>query len=82
MSESPVTVFVSRGRSVCTGHGPSLDRHEAGSEVRLSPDEAERLRALGFVQDTPPVLTLATAPNPAHIGPAGPVNVQGPVYRR
>jgi hypothetical protein len=82
MSESLVAVFVSRGRSVCTGHGPSLDRHEPGSQVQLPHDEAGRLRKMGFVQDEQPVLMPPTTPNSAGIGPVGPKTAQGLVYRR
>jgi hypothetical protein len=77
-----ISVYVSRGRTVATGSWPALDRHGPGMKLELPIEDAARLRVGGFVQDTPPILTPPTAPNPAHIGPAGPVNVQGPIYRR
>jgi hypothetical protein len=81
MSEPLVSVFVARGRIVCTGNWPSLDRHWPGSKIELQHEEAYRLRRLGFVQDTAPVLTPATAPNPAQVG-AQNAHVQGPTFRR
>jgi hypothetical protein len=82
MSESLATVHVARGRTVCTGNWPSFDRHGPGSKIELPIAEAYRLRRLGFVQDTPPVLTSVTNQNnPAAIGPQN-AHVQGPTFRR
>jgi hypothetical protein len=77
-----ITAYVARGKSISTGQPGKFEFHGPGTKVELPAAEALRLISLGFVQDTPPDLAPPTAPNPAHIGPAGPVNVQGPVYRR
>jgi hypothetical protein len=80
-----VTCFVSGGHTVYigpwTGFGGGPVRHGPGDVVSLPPDEARRLTALGFVQDTPPTIApRAQAPNPGRVGAAGPT--QGVDYQR
>jgi hypothetical protein len=83
MSESLVSVYVARGRTVTTGSWPSPDRHGPGTKIELPIADAARLRAGGFVQNTAPILDPQTTPNPAHIGPVSPnINAPGAVYRR
>jgi hypothetical protein len=71
-------VYVSRGRTVCDENG----EHGPGTLIDLSPDQVSKLKALGFVQDTPPVLYAAvTEPNPAGVGNQG-AFTQGPQFRK
>ena len=71
------SLFVSRGRSVIVGdisHGP-------GAMLTLPADEAERLGALGFVQDAPPDLAAPAPLNPTGIGIQG-MQAEGPRFTR
>lgn len=71
------TLFVARGRTLVVDDNRKVKQ---GELVTLSDEEADRLKALGAVQDTPPnIAPLQVAPR----GQPGPVNtgmVQGPDY--
>jgi len=58
-------------------------QHGPDEMVTLAADEAVRLAAFGFLQDTPPVFPAANAApgsNPAGIGPHDSEAAQGPRY--
>ena len=71
------SLFVARGRTVWA-HGKA---NGPGSLVSIEASEAERLSELGFLQSTPPVLTLIQV-NPAGIGLQTPRQAQGPDFSR
>lgn len=72
------SMFVARGRTVVI-EGVN---HAPGTMVTLPDDEIERLRAAGFVQETPPDLRAPDAPNPSGIGLQNRPYAQGPTFTR
>jgi hypothetical protein len=77
-----ITLFVAAGHTVQVGEwipGVPPERRGPGQTVSLPREEAERLRGLGFLQDTPPTIAPPGPPNPAAIGPH---SWQGPSYDR
>ena len=76
-----VTLFVAAGHTVAVGEPPvaggSPERRGPGETVTLPREEAERLRGLGFLQDTPPTIEPPRPANPAGIGGQ---SWQGPDY--
>jgi len=73
MSQS---LFVARGRTV------SIDgrTYAPGEIAPIADADIDRMKLLGFAQDTPPILAVPTDANPSGVGVQG--FVQGPNFRQ
>jgi hypothetical protein len=84
MPEATSTLFVARGHTVMTGRqdgtgAAPVVANGPGTMLTLPLDEARRLTALGFLQDTPPSLAAPKPENPSSVG----LHVaQGPDFSR
>jgi hypothetical protein len=76
-TDTNVTAYVCRGRTVMTSDGPQ----GPGTELNLPVEEARHLMKLGFLQASLPVLLPPAEYNPAGVGLQAGTMLQGPKFR-